>query len=1601
MFTKTKKILSGVMAVLLLLTFFPDNINAVKVRENEEYKEGKTLRPISTTFHMDRILEWDKNNPDNELNKASVPLQERFTGHVINPLANPDARVQALPLMNSKSDEDNSVNGNEFACYAFDFWQYLDQMVFWDGPVPTPDVIDAGHRNGVPVYGTLFFNWSTSQQDQGILKKFLKKTVVDGKTIYPVADKIVEIAEFYGFDGYFINQETSMYEPWGKEMRDFMLYAQRKAQEKGGRIRFAWYDAMANDGYRNHYNAVTSGNDFFVKKYDEDGQEDENGQYASDEFFMNFNWGLYGVNGTVEHMKNCHRDPFDAYAGFELQQNSYNTSINYSALLDGAKKTKLSLGLFTPDSILGLSNSPEDYHEQERNFWVGFDGDPATSGDKNKKGKDWRGIARFVADKSVIMQLPFNTFFNTGHGRQWFIDGQISKGEEWHSRGVQDILPTWRWWIRSDHAKPLKARYDFDDAYNSGNSVKFEGEIAKDTQNTIKLFSTKLAIDQNTKVKVAYRNGLGSRVYIGLATAEDYNDDSMEWFALNNDKNFWWTSTVDVSKLAGKTAYAIALKVVAEEDKADYSFNLGQIAVYKDSSAPAAVSNFKIDDVLFRTSKDAEARLSWEPVEGAEYYEVYQQNADQTMTIINATSSRYFYAEKIFRTDDMPGTTQELYVVAVGKNGVKSDPALAILDWQMLVGDTGQMPPKDINFCLNATVTGFSHENSSEPARNAINGTITGNADKWCSAPYRKGWMSIAFAKPETVRRLTIYHAEAGGEASTYNTRDFSVQYKDEDGKWQMAYQITGNTAGITDVNLSRPITAKEWKLDITKSDVDQWPAIRIYEWQMFGNPIPTQTAHIPMRWVEINNTGDNLYQLKFKNVPKSTEVTISKDKSMNPVLLTKKATENGETIVFDDVVLEADEHGTGRIFYTTKQDGMEASIVMAKPYRKAGSRLTKIALTKVPAKRIYLYDSRLRVEDGEVTLTYEDNSQQVIALSPEMISGFNPRHPGKQVLHVKYLSFVAGETFSIKVKGQNEPKVASGVAISVEPKNSYLAGEALDLTQGVLIVSYDDLSEEQIAMVSSEVTVSGYQPQVVGVQTLVVSVFGVETQWQVTVNEPEKVNKEKLEEIIRQARLLMDKDLFQYVSQEWKEKLNQALTAAEVVFNDDEASKEQVSDAAAELSTVMIQLVENTVVKVELNKEPLKLQYQYGEALDLTGASLSLTYGNQRKEEIDITEAMVSGYDPEKPGTQEITVTYQTRVVGQFKVVVDERPLVKELREEIKMAEALKDSEDYHSATKLAREALNAVIEQAKMLADANVGEQEIRDIINEIHEAIVDLKKSAEELKPKEPLAPYQPDSSESKQEERVPAPAPAPAQPQPKETIEIKDDKIALSSAEKALVEQLSENITGEEDKQLIEKLVTNKVTNQEFVQKVSDRALVEYAQNVATVFTDESKDNWYAKELSVARMLKLVKGYDNSTFSGNNKVTGKEFMTMLVRLGALELTEADGDWFAPYKQAATKAGLLKDVTFELEKELTREEVAFLAYNFLTVVEKKVEESSHEIGFVDKAEISEQYQKAISYLAEVNVLKGYEDGNYRPQDAVKRQEVVVILYRLLKRK
>ena len=73
------------------------------------------------------------------------------------------------------------------------------------------------------------------------------------------------------------------------------------------------------------------------------------------------------------------------------------------------------------------------------------------------------------------------------------------------------------------------------------------------------------------------------------------------------------------------------------------------------------------------------------------------------------------------------------------------------------------------------------------------------------------------------------------------------------------------------------------------------------------------------------------------------------------------------------------------------------------------------------------------------------------------------------------------------------------------------------------------------------------------------------------------------------------------------------------------------------------------------MDKQPNKVKYNYGEELDLTGATIKVIKSSGVYK-VTVTKDMISGYSSTTPGTQVITVTYSGETTN-FIVIVGEKP--------------------------------------------------------------------------------------------------------------------------------------------------------------------------------------------------------------------------------------------------------------------------------------------------------------------------------------------------------
>ena len=94
-------------------------------------------------------------------------------------------------------------------CYVIYHWQLIDIFVYFSHyfvTIPPPCWTNSAHTHGVPVLGTLI-----TESDDGVARcsKFLE----DEASVETMVNQLVDIAEYYRFDGWLLNIENPIQVP--------------------------------------------------------------------------------------------------------------------------------------------------------------------------------------------------------------------------------------------------------------------------------------------------------------------------------------------------------------------------------------------------------------------------------------------------------------------------------------------------------------------------------------------------------------------------------------------------------------------------------------------------------------------------------------------------------------------------------------------------------------------------------------------------------------------------------------------------------------------------------------------------------------------------------------------------------------------------------------------------------------------------------------------------------------------------------------------------------------------------------------------------------------------------------------------------------------------------------------------------------------------------------------------------------------------------------------------------------------------------------------------------------------------------------------------
>ncbi|WP_326727326.1 endo-beta-N-acetylglucosaminidase [Streptomyces phaeochromogenes] len=600
---------------------------------------------------------------DLAFNAASVPLASRFTPTPANTTARSgQARIQSLVSFGPTASNPSQGAANA-DYYALTHWSYVDELIFWGGSsgeglilAPNAPIVDAAHRHGVPVLGNVFLPPVAYGGQLQWTRDLVQK---DASGHYPLAAQLVAVAEAYGFDGWFINAETSGGNAaLATDMLGFLTELKTLGTAKGQRV--TWYDSMTVSGSVSWQGALNNQNRVFFQ--------------AADSMFVDFRWSSSSLVSSGTTAQQLGRSRYELWAGVDVEANGWNRSVNWDAMVPSNSAHVVSVGFYRPEwtrNHLPAGRTPGDFHAADDRFWTGRSLDPA----KPDATDTWRAPAVSVADRSTVTSVPFASTFNTGHGLRWYEDGKVTSTAAWNHLGLQDRLPSRRWVVRTTGARPA-VTFDFADAWSGGSGVLVAGAL--DAPATLDLYATRLPIGEDTVVELTHRADSGSvTVELAVATAEPSGAGqpyAYTYFPVTVGSG-WGTSTVRLTGLpADGTVHGLGVRLTGSGGAVKW--RLGGIAVRNQAAQSPPVPA----DLSITGATGGDLRFAWRAVPGGvRHYTLHRVLPDGTRRFLGGTAQRAFFVGGL--TPEGGESTARFELRAVGELYTASAPATVTHTW--------------------------------------------------------------------------------------------------------------------------------------------------------------------------------------------------------------------------------------------------------------------------------------------------------------------------------------------------------------------------------------------------------------------------------------------------------------------------------------------------------------------------------------------------------------------------------------------------------------------------------------------------------------------------------------------------------------------------------------------------------------------------------------------------------------------------------------------------------------------------------------------------------------------------------------------------------
>ena len=322
--------------------------------------------------------------------------------------------------------DDKYLNGTDNPYYYnFYNWAQIDIFIYFSHylvTIPPTMWINSSHKNGIPVLGTFITEWEAGA------KKCRNLFGTEESALY-TAQKLADVAECYGFDGWLINIENTLDCCEVSNIKIFLQYLSSTLRDHNPNSYVIWYDAVTVEG----------------KLVWQDSLNDMNYDYfeSCHGIFLNYTW----KDWHLELARNVSPDRLhDIYVGIDIWARGCVGKFDTYQSCEKIDCYQLSTALFAPGWVY------ETYEKDFGTFLVEND-------------KFWE-LLRETCPPHPRPTKELQTAFNYGFGLRQFENGIPKELNPWFNMSKQDAP-----YVSFCKSDSLHIYIDYNDSCSSSTSV--------------------------------------------------------------------------------------------------------------------------------------------------------------------------------------------------------------------------------------------------------------------------------------------------------------------------------------------------------------------------------------------------------------------------------------------------------------------------------------------------------------------------------------------------------------------------------------------------------------------------------------------------------------------------------------------------------------------------------------------------------------------------------------------------------------------------------------------------------------------------------------------------------------------------------------------------------------------------------------------------------------------------------------------------------------------------------------------------------------------------------------------------------------------------